>query len=103
AGRPVVDRHVAPSEQDLAFLGNDALEERDAGLLVLGLRREEDHADAIAAGRGKADPPRSALATEEGIGNLDQDAGSVTGQRVAAAGAAMGEVLQHGERLLDDV
>src|SRR5262249_46959002 len=77
--------------------------ERDAGLLVVALGREEHHADAVAAGCWKADPLGGALAPEERVGNLDQDAGAVAGERIAAAGAAMGEVLQHGERLLDDV
>ena len=34
---------------------------------------------------------------------LHQDAGAVTRSRIAAAGAAMGQVVQHTQALLDDL
>src|SRR4029077_6601094 len=103
AWRLLVDRHVPPAEQRLSLLPDDLLDEGDARLLLLGLDREEDHSDAVAPGGGESDPLRRALAAEERVGHLDEDAGTVAGQGVATAGATMGQVLEDGERLLDDV
>ncbi len=103
AGRLVVDRHAPPAEEHLAFLGDHLLEQRDARLRLLRLLGEEDHADAVGAGRRERDALGGALAAQKRIRHLDEDAGPVPGERVAAARAAMGQVLEDGEPLLDDV
>jgi hypothetical protein len=48
-------------------------------------------------------PNCAALAREKLVGNLDQDAGAVAGLRIAARGAAMGEVDQHLKALADNL
>jgi hypothetical protein len=54
------------------------------------------------AGLGERDAERSGNHLEELVGNLHEDAGAVAGERVGADGAAMGQVLQDLETLLDD-
>src|SRR5439155_24248106 len=83
--------------------GDDLLEQRDARAGLPRLLGQEDHAHTVGAGRRERDAVGGALAAEEGIGHLDEDAGAVSGERVAAARAAMGQVLEDGEPLLDDV
>ena len=90
----VVDRHVAPAEQHLAFGAiarsiscSQAI--RDAGFL-----RQEHHADAVLADRRQRDAELAAGAAEERVGDLDQDAGAVALQRVGAGRAAVGEVVE---------
>src|SRR5205085_3301024 len=81
---------VAPGEEALALLGDDALDE-------LLLRVEED-ADAVGAGRRQG---IAELGAEERIGDLDEDAGPVTGLGIRAGGAAVLEVRERGERADD--
>jgi hypothetical protein len=64
--------------------------------------RQEHHADAVVARRGQLDARLLRLRAQEVVGNLHQHAGAVAGERIAAAGAAMGEVAHHLEALLDD-
>ena len=58
--------------------------------------------DAVFAQRRQLDALLAHFLAEEPVRNLDQDAGAVAGQRVGADGAAMGEVLQDQQPLLDD-
>ena len=53
-------------------------------------------------GAGRVDAGRGHLGAIELVGNLDQDAGPVAHQRIGADGAAMGQVLEDLEALLDD-
>ena len=48
-------------------------------------------------------PSLRAFLLEELVRDLDQDAGAVAGQRVGADGAAVLEVLEDAERVLDDL
>ena len=66
--------------------------------LVLG--RQEADADGVASGGRQVDAGGDAA--EEGVGDLQQDAGAVTGVRVRAGGAAVLEVAERLEALLDD-
>src|SRR5262249_53000665 len=102
-GRLLVDGHAPPAEELLALLADDLLDDPLALVLLVHLVRQEDHADAVLAGRGEGDARRLRLATEERVGDLDEDAGAVAGQPVAAAGAAVLEVPEHREPFLDDV
>ena len=64
---------------------------------------QKAHGHAVSARLGQLHSQLAALAHEKGVGNLDQDAGAVAGLRVAARGAAMGEVDQHLEALADNL
>ena len=66
---------------------------------VLGVARQEHQAGAVLAGRRQR---RRRDLAQERVRHLDQDAGAVAGVDLAAAGAAMREVLQHLQRLADD-
>lgn len=67
------------------------------------LHRQERHADGIFANLREAKPERRALADKEFMGDLDEDAGAITGFRIASAGAAVGKVDQYLNALEDDV
>ena len=97
-----VDRHVAPAEQDLAFVLDRALDLVFAGEARRRFLGQEHHADAVLARRRQAHALRGHLLAEERVGNLDQDAGAVAGERIGADRAAMGEVAQDLQTLLDD-
>ena len=71
--------------------------------MFLRLVGEEQHADAIGALFGKLESKRAAFADKELMRHLQQQAGAVTCFRIAAACAAMGEVDENLESLLNDV
>ena len=56
------------------------------------LDRQEDHADAVFAGRRQSETKLCAFAAEELVRDLNQNAGAVAGFRVASARAAMRQV-----------
>ena len=104
AERRVVDRHVgAPAEDAQAFARRDLLEGLAHELAPLGVARHEQRADAVLAGRRQRDAERLGLAGEKLVRDLHQDAGAVAGARIGADRAAMLEIDQDGERVLDDL
>ncbi len=99
----IVGRHVAPAEQLQPFGIDHA---GDHGFAIDALRvvaRHEHVADSVMAGLGELDPKRRANLFEEGMRDLHQDAGAVAGKRVGPGRAAMGEVLQNLQAMLDDL
>ena len=66
------------------------------------LARQKDHADAVLAWRRQDDALRREFFAIESIRNLDQDAGAIAAQGIGPHGAAMVEVLQDQQRLLDE-
>ena len=66
------------------------------------ITRKEDESGAVVPGRGQVDAERCALAHEEGVRHLNEDARAVARIDLAAAGAAVEEVLEHLEGLGDD-
>ena len=64
--------------------------------------RQEYHAHAVLAGRRQANALFQHLGAIEVVGDLDQDAGSVAHQRVGTHRAAMVQVLEDLQALLDD-
>ena len=95
----LVDRDVAPPDRPLALGLDRPLDHLLEHGAALGIGRQVEDADAVAAGRRQLDPDRGA---HERVGDLDQDAGAVAGVRIRALGAAVLEVLERVERLLDD-
>ena len=87
---------VWPSSDD------DLLEDAAARRGLRGIARQEHEPGAVVAGGGEGDAEAAALAGEERVGHLDHDARAVARVRLAAAGAAVEQVLQHGERLAHD-
>ena len=98
----VVGADVAPPQGDLPLLPHDAIEQRLAPDALVKIGRKRDHTDAIVLGRGEHDPKPRAFTSEEGVGQLEKNPGPVAGIRLAAAGPAMQQILQHRQRLADD-
>ena len=76
------------------------------GLLVPQRRRvarEEAHRDAVVAGGGEVDSVVGERRRIELVGDLQQQPGAVAGARIAARRAAMGQVRENLEPLLDDL
>ena len=84
------------------FLHHDALHNAFGAQARVRFHRQEHHADAVLAGRRQREAQLGALAREELVRNLDQDAGAVAGFRIAAAGSAMRQVDQNLDALDDD-
>ena len=95
-----VGGQLAPAEDREAFLGGDLLD-APAGLGdLLVVAGDEGGADGVGVLARQLEVDDLA---EEAVGDLHQDAGAVTGVRLGARRAAVLEVAQGGERLLDDV
>ena len=69
-------------------------------LALVGVRGKEGHADHVAADGGKLEVDHG---TQEGVGDLRDDAGAVAGSRIRPDGTAVLEVAQRAERGGDDV
>ena len=70
---------------------------------LLTVIRQENHANAVIARLRQLKTQSGAGLFEKNVRHLHQDAGAVTGVFFAAAGAAVIEILQYRERLLDDL
>ena len=88
---------VRPSSRD------DALDDALALQAALLLHGQERHAHAILAGGRQSEAQADALARKELVRDLDENAGAVAGFRIAAAGAAVGQVDEDFDALDDDV
>jgi len=102
AEHAVVRLHRAPADHRLALGLNDLLE----FLLDLapdrGVARQEDDATAVLARLRQCDARLAADLVVEGVRHLNQHARAVAGVHLGTAGAAMIEVLQYLQRLLED-
>jgi hypothetical protein len=91
----VVSGHVTPSERQLLFFLDDAFDQGltfSAGLVLL---RQENGTHRVMAGSRQFKSGRGSLFAQKGVGYLQQDAGTVTRQRISANRPAMGQVLQN--------
>jgi hypothetical protein len=64
---------------------------------------KEGHADAVFSRGRQGETELGALAREELVGDLNQDAGAIAGLGIAAAGAPVGQVDQNLDTFEDDV
>ena len=97
------DGNVAPAEEGEPFGGNCLFDNHLGPCLGRGVTGQECHADGIGVPLGEMNAGSGADCPEKGIGNLNDHAGTVTGEGVGATGAAMAEVNQHLEALFDDL
>ena len=98
-----VDGQVAPDEDLEALLGGDRLDRAHGlalGLVVVGQERD---ADGVRPARRQVDALLGEHGAEELVRDLGEDAGAVAGVRLGAGGAAVLEVLERGDGLLDDL
>jgi hypothetical protein len=98
----MVDRHVAPAQHDLALGAHSTLDLFLTGKTRSGFFRQEDHPDTVVARLRQQNALFGHFLTEESVGNLDQDAGTVAHQRVRTDGTPVIQVLQDQQALLDD-
>ena len=96
-----VDRNLAPAEHLLALAGDDRLDLGGRVLARLELGRQEADADAVRAPRREIDPRARELLAQEAVGDLEEDAGAVSGLGIGALGAAVLHVVERDERLPD--
>ncbi len=92
--RPVC-RHVTPAQQRLPLLGDHLGDDAVNAQPQVVVRWQEAHADAVFARARKLHPRLAGQDAQRRVRDLDQHAGAVAGIGVAAQGAAVVEVGQH--------
>ena len=97
-----VDGHAAPEQQRHAFGGAALLEVAARGLDAGVVLRQEQHCHAVVALVGQQVAALLGLLAEEAVRHLEQDSGSVAGVVLEALAAAVLEVHQHRQRVVDD-
>ena len=98
----VVGRNLTPAQEMEALLRHDSLEEPEALDATDLVRRQEDHAHAVAAAAAELEPRLSRLFREELVGDLDGQAGAVAGVLLGSGRASMLEVDQYGQGIAND-
>ena len=95
-----MDRHVAPAEHLEVLLLGDLLDECHGLISFVRVHREErdTRREPTCFGKFEGD-----LVTQEPVRHVDQDPRAVAGIRLGTGGATVIEVVQRGERLLNDV
>ena len=91
---------VAPAEHPQVLLGGDLLDPRHGGRGLLLVRGQERRAHRVLPGGGQREVDDG---TQEGVGNLDQDAHAVAGVVLRAARTAVLEPQQGREAPADDL
>ena len=102
ADHGVVGRHIAPADQALPFLVDDRRDQildRDRGRDSSCGRNTRPAPYSPAGGQRRT----GRTCAQKCVGHLNQNAGAVTGVRLAAARAAVFQVDEDLQRLLDDV
>jgi len=70
---------------------------------LIRVTRQEEVTDGILASLGQGDALLCHFLAEELVGDLQQNAGTIAHQRISTDGAAMGEVFQNEQAVLDDL
>src|SRR5262249_7040771 len=97
-----VARGRSPAETRMPFGRNRALDQLPDFFAIRRVGWQEDHARAVLARGREREPEVRRRLAEEAIGHLHEDARAVAGARLAATRAAMQQVEQHLQPLLDD-
>ena len=98
-----VDRHLAPKEQRHAGLGAALLKHATGILYALVVLREEQHGHAIVALCRQNLAALLSLFAEKVMRNLKQDAGAVAGVLLESRTAAVLQVDQNGQRIVQNL
>ncbi len=98
-----VHRRIAPAHDLETLFAGDLFHHAFALQALQLAHREKDHAHGVAARLGKLHAQRGAFLNEELMRNLNQHTGAVACLRIAAAGPAVLQVLQHLDALFHDV
>src|SRR5271156_2852122 len=87
-----VEGRIAPAKNGQTFFASDFFHDAFADQALLFFDRQEHHADAVSAWLGQRESQPGAFACEEFVWNLNENASPVAGFRIAATGAAMGQI-----------
>ncbi len=98
-----VDRHLAPKEQRHAGLGAALLKHAAGILYALVVLREEQHGHAIVALCRQNLAALLSLFAEKVMRNLEQDASAVAGVLLESRAAAVLQVDQNGQRIVQNL
>ena len=98
-----IDRRIAPPQDCQPLFFGDPLQDAGAQHALLRIHGKKDHPHPVLAGCGQGEANACAFAGKERVRNLNQDSRAVTRLRIAATGAAMGEIDQHLDALQHDV
>ena len=98
-----VDRHLAPKEQRHAGLGAALLKHATGILYALVVLRKEQHGHAIVALCRQDLAALLSLFTEKVVRNLEQDASTVAGILLESRAAAVLQVDQNGQRIVQNL
>ena len=98
-----VDRHLAPKKQRHAGLGAALLKHATGILYALVVLREEQHGHAIVALCRQNLAALLSLFAEKVMRNLKQDAGAVAGVLLKSRAAAVLQVDQNGQRIVQNL
>ncbi len=101
--RRVVRRHIAPADKLLVFVPNHFFEELFAAVAVGRVLRQKDEAGAVFARRRQVHAQVGGFMLQEAMWHLDEDARAVPRVGLATTGAAMFQVLQDLQGILDDL
>ena len=96
-----VNRHLAPEEHGQPRLAAHLLEQGPGLLEELLLARQEQHGHAVVALVGQKAPALLRLLAEEAVRRLEQDARAVARVALEAHAAAVVEVEEDGERVVE--
>ncbi len=99
----IVGRDVAPAEKGEPLGFDHAFDDRLAIDALGPIARHEHMADAVVAGLGQRDAQRRAGLAQEFMRDLHEDTSAVAGERVGSGGAAMGQVFEDLQAVLDDL
>ena len=94
-----VDRHLAPPDDPEALVLDDGVDAAHRLLRRLAVERQEGEAHAVGPRRRQREVDHR---PEEPVGDLEEDAGAVTGVDLGARGAAVVEVAERVEGVGDD-
>ena len=98
-----VDRHLAPKKQRHAGLGAALLKHAAGILYALVVLREEQHGHAIVALCRQNLAALLSLFAEKMMRNLEQDSGAVAGVLLESGAAAVLQVDQNGQRIVQNL
>ncbi len=98
-----LDRHDAPPDDAEPLLAGELFHHAPRLVGVVGVGGQEGEAHRVAPGLGQREARRLGRAGQEAVRHLDEDPGPVAGLDLGARRAAVGQVLEDGQRLVDDV
>ncbi len=103
AKRRIVGRHIAPANERQALALDHLRVDIADDLAPVGILRHEQHANSVFAAFRQREAELLGFLGKEFVRNLHKDAGTVAGARIGADCAAVFQVAQDGQRVLDDL